>query len=120
MANFGLALLARKGWRFAARSATSGSSPNGGQARPALRGSVTVASIAIHGDEMGPGARLLGAAMALREQLGAPVPSWRRRGQRELEEVARHALGEAPYDASARQGSELSLEDAAAYAAREP
>src|SRR5207244_3133122 len=56
-----------------------------------------LASIAIHDDEMRRGARLLGAAIALREQLGAPLPPWRRRGQREVEEVARHALGVARY-----------------------
>jgi len=78
-----------------------------------------LASIAIHGDATECGARLLGAAIALREQLGAPLPSWRRRGQQEVEDLARHAVGEERYDASARQGSELSLKNAAAYAARE-
>jgi len=79
-----------------------------------------LASIAIHDDDTARGARLLGAAVALREQLGAPIPSWQRRGQQEVEDVARHAIGEARYDANARQGSELSLEDAAAYAVCEP
>ena len=79
-----------------------------------------LASIAIHDDEMERGARLLGAANALRGQLGAPLPSWRRGVLQKVEELARHALGEARYEASTRQGSELSLEDAAAYIAREP
>ncbi|TML03073.1 MAG: hypothetical protein E6G36_10295 [Actinobacteria bacterium] len=72
-----------------------------------------LASIAIHDDEMEDGARLLGATSALRERLGAPLPSWQRRGLQEVEDLARHALGEARYEASARQGSELSVEHAA-------
>ncbi len=77
------------------------------------------ASIAVH-DEAELAARLLGAAAAQRKRLGAPLPSWRRGNQQEIVELARAALGEARYEANARQADELSLEEAAESAARAP
>lgn len=79
-----------------------------------------LASIAIHGDDADRSAPLLGAAIALRKQLNAPLPSWRRRSQQEVEDATRHALGEARYEARVREGTAMSLEDAATYAALEP
>jgi hypothetical protein len=78
-----------------------------------------LASIAIHGDDADRSAPLLGAAIALRKQLNTPLPSWRRSSQQEVEDVARHALGGARYEAGVREGTAMSLQDAATYAALE-
>ena len=74
-----------------------------------------LASIAIH-DEPEGAARLFGAATAQRERLGAPLPSWQRSNQDETAQLGRSVLGEARYEANARRGSELSLEEAATSA----
>jgi hypothetical protein len=66
-----------------------------------------LASIAIHGDDADRSAPLLGAAIALRKQLNTPLPSWRRSSQQEVEDVARHALGDARYEASVPEGTAM-------------
>ena len=71
-------------------------------------------------DEADGAARLLGAAAAQRERLGAPLPPWRRSTRQSTAEQARSTLGEARYEANALHGSRLSLEEAAAFAARAP
>jgi tetratricopeptide (TPR) repeat protein len=64
-------------------------------------------------------ARLAGAAAAVRERLGAAPLPWEQRAQHDLVEHARNALGDAAYDANARGGSDLSLDDLAVYAGLE-
>ncbi len=77
-----------------------------------------VASISAHSNKAERAARLLAAATAQRKRLGAPLPRWARRNQKEVVDLARRSLGTAAYGAIEREGRELSLE-AAAQAARE-
>jgi tetratricopeptide (TPR) repeat protein len=64
-------------------------------------------------------ARLLGAAAAVREQLGAPQPPDDRQELERLVAPAREALGEPAWTAAFTAGTALSLEAAVAEALRE-
>jgi hypothetical protein len=61
-------------------------------------------------------ARLLGAAHALREAMGLPVPPDRRPGTERCLEAVRAALGGAAFASAWADGQAMSLEDAIAYA----
>ena len=78
-----------------------------------------LAAITVH-DEPDGAARLLGAATAQRERLGAPVPPWRRSTQQATAEQARSTLGETRYEANALHGSGLSPREAAAVQHERP
>src|SRR5207245_216912 len=62
----------------------------------------------------------LAEGAAHRGRRGAPRPPWRRSTRQSTAEQARSTLGEARYEANALHGSRLSLEEAAAFAARAP
>lgn len=63
-------------------------------------------------------ARLLGAAAALREAIGAPLPPEERAGEAATREAARGALGEAAFREAFDAGRALTWEKAAAHAPR--
>jgi tetratricopeptide (TPR) repeat protein len=77
------------------------------------------ARLAARGREWERAARLLGAAAALRDAIGAPpAPHRREEGERELD-AARAALGEESFAASWAEGRAMPLEQAVAYALEE-
>lgn len=61
-------------------------------------------------------ARLLGAAEAIREAIGAPLQPRARQGHDQLVDAARAALGEADFAAAWREGKALTWDQAAALA----
>ena len=65
------------------------------------------------------GARLWGAAAALREEIGAPLPAHERRHYEEAQASARGRLDEAMWAAAWAEGRAMPLEQAVAYALEE-
>src|SRR5439155_10295425 len=63
-----------------------------------------------------PAVRLLGAAEALRESLGVDLAPAERETHEETAGAVREAVGEERFSAAWRQGREMSLDEAIAYA----
>src|SRR5207248_1325716 len=64
-------------------------------------------------------ARLLGAAQALRETLGAPLPPVERPDDERQKAIVRSAMGEEPFAAAWEEGRAMVLEQAVTYALAE-
>jgi hypothetical protein len=70
-----------------------------------------LARVAVAQGRMGRAARLCGAAVALREDMGWPLPPAKRAEHDRTVAAAREALGEEAYAAAWARGHELSLEE---------
>ncbi len=72
---------------------------------------IGLASVAVERNHSGPGAELLGAALAVREAIGAPLMPDEQRDYDRAAANARSALGYAAFEAALETGRALSLAD---------
>jgi tetratricopeptide (TPR) repeat protein len=75
-----------------------------------------LAAVLVFTGRAGPAARLLGAAEALREDLGVDLAPAERETHEETAAAIREALGEEPFSAEWRLGRELALDEAISFA----
>ena len=86
---------------------------------PSHIGALTAETATAHenvGFDLQRASRLWGAAQALREQIGAPLPPGEQKKQDAEVAEARQRLGEADWSADWEAGRRMSLEEAAAFA----